>query len=220
MISAIVFDFDGVLADSEVLHLRAYQEVLAPRGLQVSREAYFARYLGFDDNGVFRTVAADRGVELDDASIEELIARKSKVFERLEANAEMLFPGAAACVRRLEAEFPLGIASGALRHEIESVLGRSGLRQCFRFIISSGDTAASKPAPDPYLRAAVLHGRPASDCAAIEDSRWGIASAKAAGMACIGITQTYPRDTLTAADAIVDSLDELTPELIRSLGWR
>src|SRR6476620_8948864 len=99
MISAIVFDFDGVLADSEVLHLRAYQEVLAPRGLQVSREDYFARYLGFDDNGVLRTVAADRGVELDDASIEELIARKSKVFERLEANAEMLFPGAAACVR-------------------------------------------------------------------------------------------------------------------------
>ena len=125
-----------------------------------------------------------------------------------------------ACVRRLEAEFPLGIASGALRHEIESVLDRSGLRLCFRFIVSSGDTAASKPAPDPYLRAAVLHGRPASDCVAIEDSRWGIASAKAAGMACIGITQTYPRDTLTTADAIVDSLDELTPGLIRSLGSR
>lgn len=220
MISAIVFDFDGVLADSEVLHLRAYQEVLAPRGLQVSREDYFARYLGFDDTGVFRTVAADRGVKLDDASIEELIARKSKVFERLEANAEMLFPGAAACVRRLEAEFPLGIASGALRHEIESVLHRSGLRQCFKFIVSSGDTAVSKPAPDPYLRAAVLHGRPAADCAAIEDSRWGIASAKAAGMACVGITQTYPRDTLTGADAIVDSLDELMPDLIRSLGSR
>ena len=220
MISAIVFDFDGVLADSEVLHLRAYQEVLAPRGLQISREDYFARYLGFDDNGVFRTVAADRGLDLDDAGVEELIARKSKVFARLEANAEMLFPGAVACVRRLEAEFPLGIASGALRHEIESVLDRSGLRLCFRFIVSSGDTAASKPAPDPYLRAAVLHGRPASDCAAIEDSRWGIASAKAAGMACIGITQTYPRDTLTTADAIVDSLDELTPGLIRSLGSR
>ena len=218
MITAIVFDFDGVLADSEILHLRAYQEVLSPLGAPLSREDYFARYLGFDDAGVFRTIAEDRGLVLTDEKVEELIAQKTVAFEALESSADLLFPGADACIRRLAAAFPLGIASGAQRHEIESVLERAGLRSSFMFIVASGDTLASKPAPDPYRRAAELHGRPPSECVAIEDSRWGIESAKAAGLACIGITQTYPRGELSSADAIVDSLDELTPGFIRALG--
>lgn len=217
MITAIVFDFDGVLADSEVLHLQSYQEVLVPLGVELSRADYFARYLGFDDEGVFRTLGAEHGLGLTSKDIAGLIARKSIVFEALESNADMLFPGAAQCVRRLAEEFPLGIASGALRHEIEGVLSKAGLRDCFGFIVASGDTPASKPAPDPYLRAAALHERPPAACVAIEDSRWGIESARAAGLACVGITQTYAHDELSAADRIIDSLDELSPTLIRSL---
>jgi beta-phosphoglucomutase len=217
MITAIVFDFDGVLADSEVLHLRAYQQVLAPLGAELSRADYFARYLGFDDEGVFRTLAADRGLRLEREEIADLITRKSGVFESLEASADVLFPGAERCVRTLAEEFPLGIASGAMRHEIEAVLDRGGLRNCFAFIVASGDTPSSKPAPDPYLRAAALHARVPEACVAIEDSRWGIESARTAGLACVGITQTYPRDQLAGAHHIIDSLDELTPTLIRAL---
>jgi beta-phosphoglucomutase len=217
MITAIVFDFDGVLADSELLHLRAYQDVLAPLGVELSRPNYFARYLGFDDQGVFTTVAKDHGLTFGAEEIVELIARKSVAFEALEANTEMLFPGAARCVRRLGEEFPLGIASGALRHEIEAVLDRGGLRNCFAFIVASGDTASGKPAPDPYLRAAALHDRMPEACVAVEDSRWGIESARAAGLACVGITQTYAPDELVGADRIIASLDELTAPLIRAL---
>jgi beta-phosphoglucomutase len=217
MISAIVFDFDGVLADSEILHLRAYQEVLAPRGVELSRADYFARYLGFDDDGVFRRLAADRRLELGAGEVEDLIAAKAAVFERLEGGASLLFPGADACVRRLAAEFPLGIASGAMRHEIESVLEREALRDCFQFIVASGDTPSNKPSPDPYLLAAALHARAPAACAAIEDSRWGIESARTAGLACVGITNTYPADQLAGADTIIHSLDELTPASIRSL---
>ena len=83
------------------------------------------------------------------------------------------------------------------------------------FIVASGDTPASKPAPDPYLRAAALHGREPGACVAIEDSKWGIESARTAGLACIGITQTYPRSELSGASHIVDSLDELTPAFFR-----
>ena len=217
MITAIVFDFDGVIADSEVLHLRAYQATLEPLGVELTRSAYFARYLGFDDQGVFSTVSADQGLGLSAAQINALIARKTAVFESLEAEAEMLFPGAAACVRRLAGAFPLGIASGALRHEIEAVLDRSALRPYFAFIVASGDTRSSKPAPDPYLRAAQLHARPAEECVAIEDSQWGLESARTAGLACLGVTHTYPRAELAAAHRIVDSLDEITPELCREL---
>ena len=128
MITAIVFDFDGVIADSEVLHLRAYQATLEPLGVELTRSAYFARYLGFDDQGVFSTVSADQGLGLSAAQINALIARKTTVFESLEAEAEMLFPGAAACVRRLAEAFPLGIASGALRHEIDALGHKKSVR--------------------------------------------------------------------------------------------
>ena len=118
---------------------------------------------------------------------------------------------------RLAAVWPLGIASGAARPEIEHMLRSSGLDRHFRFIVAAGDTPAGKPAPDPYRKAARLHGHPPAACVAVEDSRWGIESAKAAGLWCVGITHTYPVSELLQADAIVTSLAELTPELIRTL---
>lgn len=217
MIAAIVFDFDGVLADSEVLHLRAYQEVLEPYGIALSRADYYSTYLGFDDDGVFRAIGAAAGRALGDVEVQGLISAKSRVFDTLEAGADMLFPGAARCIETLGAEFPLGIASGALRHEIEHVLGRAHLLDRFRFIVASGDTPQSKPSPAPYHLAAELHGLAPSQCVAIEDSAWGIASAKAAGLWCVAITNSYGADALGSADAIIDGLAEFTPALIRSL---
>ena len=97
------------------------------------------------------------------------------------------------------------------------MLGGRGLVSHFQFIVAAGETPAGKPAPDPYRKAAALHGHPPAACVAIEDSRWGIESAKAAGLWCIGITHTYPVSELLEADAIVTSLAELTPDLIRTL---
>jgi HAD superfamily hydrolase (TIGR01509 family) len=216
-IQAIVFDFDGVLADSEPLHLRAYQDVLQPLGLELTRDEYYANYLGYDDAGVFTQIAQAHGLTASDDQIAALIEEKTRLFDGMIAAGEMLYPAAVACVHRMSARYPLGIASGALRHEIEAILRAGRLDRHFRFIVASGETREGKPAPDPYRRAAELHGvRPAS-CVAIEDSRWGIESAKGAGLWCIGITNTYPRDELTRADAVIDSLEELTPGLIEGL---
>ena len=217
MIAALVFDFDGVLADSEPLHLRAYQETLEPLGHSLPREEYYARYLGYNDYDMFKELAAARRWPVTHEDIETLIAAKGRIYESLLTTADHLYPGTAAAVARLAAQYPLGIASGALRHEIESILRACALDRHFRFIVASGDTPASKPAPDPYSRAAALHGLPPSRCLAIEDSRWGIESAKTAGLWCIGITNTYPVAELLSADAIITSLEELTPALIRSL---
>ena len=218
MIAAIVFDFDGVLADSEPLHLRAYQDVLEPLGISLPREEYYASYLGYDDEGAFRAIAAARRWPLDEAQLRELIAAKARVYDEILASGDVFYPGATACIARLAAQFPLGIASGALKHEIETLLAASRLAHHFRFVVASGDTAASKPAPDPYRRAAELHGLPPGECLAIEDSRWGIASAKTAGLWCIGIANTYPVAELLEADAVISSLDEFTPALIESIG--
>ena len=218
-VSALVFDFDGVLADSEGLHLRAYQDVLAGFGEALSSEAYYARYLGFDDEGVFLTLAEDRGWEMDARRLAALIGEKGRIYESFIAEGDVLYPGAAACVERMAAAFPLGIASGALRPEIEYILQRQRLDRHFQFIVASGDTPTSKPAPDPYRRAAELHGRPPAECLAIEDSPAGIESAKAAGLRCIGITHTYPREMLDGADAIVTALTSITPEFVQTLNF-
>jgi beta-phosphoglucomutase len=214
-IQALVFDFDGVLADSEPLHLRSYQEVLTPMGITLTRDEYYSDYLGYDDEGVFTKIAEARGLRMDERRVYALIEEKTRVFDDMIAAGEMLYPAARACVERMAARFPLGIASGALRHEIEAILRAGRLHDHFRFIVASGETPEGKPAPDPYRRAAELHGIAPVSCLAIEDSRWGIESAKSAGLWCIGITNTYPREELTMADRVIDSLDELTPALIR-----
>ena len=213
----IVFDFDGVLANSEPLHLRAYQEVLADLGIVINRDEYYARYLGFDDIGAFRAIAEVRRRHWTEEQIRALVVRKTAVFDEMLDSVDVLYPEAAECVRRLAARIPLGIASGALRHEIEAVLRRTRLDRHFRFIVASGDTPESKPAPDPYRRAAELHGLMPAQCIAIEDSRWGIESAKTAGLRCVGITQTYAADELSQADAVISSLNDFTIELIDAI---
>ena len=216
-VKAIVFDFDGVLADSEMLHLRVYRELLGPSGVTISTEQYCERYLGSDDEGVFKQVALDYGLLLGDEEIELLIAEKARRFEALVSSTDVMYPAAPACVRRLAAEWPLGIASGARRSEIELMLRGAGLSDGFKFIVAAGDTDNGKPAPDPYLRAAELHGVPPAACVAIEDSHAGLDSARAAGMRTIGLATTYPRETLVA-DIVVDSIDEISPGVIRRLG--
>lgn len=216
-IQAIVFDFDGVLADSEPLHLRVYQELLEPAGVRLTLEQYCEKYLGFDDEGAFQQISIDNNLMLGDEEIELLLAEKARRFARLISGSDVLYPGAAACARRLGTAWPLGIASGALRAEIELMLRGAGLLDAFRFIVSAGETEHTKPAPDPYLRAAELHGVAPAGCVAIEDSHAGLRSARDAGLRTIAITHTYPRATFHDADLVVDSLDEITVDLVKGL---
>lgn len=215
-LEAIILDFDGVVANSERLHMRAFQETLAGTAVTLTDEAYYARYLGFDDYGVFRQVAIDQGRPFDEATVERLVGAKGKRYESLAAAGEILYPGVAAFVREAAALVPLAIASGAMTHEIDEVLERAGLRGCFVTVVGADQTAASKPAPDPYLEALArlvrASGRELSPrrTVAVEDSRWGLESARAAGLRTVAVTNTYPADALTAhAELIVPGLHAL-----------
>ena len=217
MIRAIVFDFDGVLADSEPLHLAATQEVAAELGVELTAEYYYEHLVGYDDAGMFRVMALREGWELNHARMQALVDHKARIFDQMVAARNVMYPGAAEVIGLLEPVFPLGIASGALKHEIELILENAGLGGRFKFIVAAGDTPSGKPAPDPYIEAARRHGLPPSACVAIEDSRWGIVSARSAGMKCVGITHTYPAAELTAADRVIGSLEEFTEGMIRAL---
>ena len=227
-LQAIVFDFDGVIADSEPLHLRAFQEELASEGIPLSPRDYYARYLGYDDAGVFEAVSRDRGLNLSTHQIAALVARKGHRVEEMIKGGAVLFPGAAEFVRQAAATVPIAIASGAQRHEIDDIVAAAGLATLFTAIVAAGDTPNGKPSPDPYalafrkLREHAGNHLSADRCIAIEDSRWGLESARGAGLRCVGVTNSYPASELPGAELIVGGLNELSvsmlDDLVRSAG--
>jgi beta-phosphoglucomutase len=217
-LQAVVFDFDGVLADSEPLHLRALQEALAARGIMLGPEEYYATLLGFDDSEALEVLSRNRGLPLDAEARRAINTDKAARFAVLQASSETLFPGAAALVARLGAAVPLAIASGARREEIARTLAQAKLVSAFRAIVASGETPRGKPAPDPYARATRELGVDPSRAVAIEDSRWGLDSARAAGLRAVAITHSYPAHELAPhADRLVASLDEISVGLLDEL---
>jgi beta-phosphoglucomutase len=215
-LQAIIFDFDGVIANSEPLHFTAFKQALDDDGIDFSAADYFARYLGFDDVGVFRALGRDRGLPMAEQRVSELVTRKGERLQELLASGSVLFPGAAEFIRQAAAVVPVAIASGALRHEIEEILEAADLRALFRTIVASGDTPASKPSPAPYqkafaqLRAETGAALDPRRSVAIEDSRWGLESARGAGLRCVGVTNSYPAHALQGAELIVGGLGSLT----------
>lgn len=213
----VVFDFDGVLADSEGLHLAAFQDVLSARGCTLARATYFDRYLGFDDRDLLQAFLTDHSLQVPDAELDAIVAEKGRKYDARVQGGLILFPAAAACVARLGVSFALGIASGSLHEEIANILRANHLEQAFAVVVGADDVARSKPAPDSYAEVVKrLDVRP-EHAVAIEDSHWGLMAAKAAGLKAIGITTSYPRHALHLADTVVDSLDEVTPDSIARL---
>jgi beta-phosphoglucomutase len=212
---AIVFDFDGVIADSEPLHLRAFQSALAEEGIELTRQEYFARYLGYDDVGLIAALASDRGIPMTDRQATALVARKGALLQDLLQEGTVLFPGARDFIREAAAAVPVAIASGAMRHEIERILEAAGIVDLFPVIVASGDTLESKPSPAPYQLAFARLRELAGDrldprrSVAIEDSRWGLESAQGAGLRCVGVTTSYEAHELAGAELVVSGLKEL-----------
>ena len=222
-LQAIIFDFDGVIADSEPLHFRAFQQALAEDGLELAPKEYYARYLGYDDVGMFQAFGEDRGLPMDAARVKELVVRKGMKLQAMMSAGSVLFPGAADFVRAAAQTVPIAIASGALRHEIVEIIEAAGVSELFAAIVASGDTPESKPSPEPYrlaferLRETTGTALDPRRCVAIEDSRWGLESARGAGLRCVGVTNSYPADELKGAELVVSGLQTLTIEALDRL---
>lgn len=221
MAGALVFDFDGVIVNSEPLHLRAFQAVLAAESIALSASEYYARYVGLSDRDAFEAVGREAGTRWSAGRVDALVARKGAEVQRVLAEDSPLFPEAAARIRALAAEWPLAVASGALRSEIKQVLDRTGLSPCFVTIVAAGETPRSKPAPDPYtlavarLSAALGTRLEPSRVAAVEDTVQGLTSARAAGLRTIAVTTTFPASALASADHVTTDISAVTPDFVR-----
>ena len=223
-LAGVIFDFDGVLADSEPVHLYVFQAVLDQIGITLSAEEYYAQYLGYSDRDAFVHVLRDRGRTVSDAELDALLDTKKGLFPQAIGD-HALYPGAAECIAAVAARVPVAIASGALRPEIELILERSGLKAQFPIIVAAGETPRSKPHPDPYARAFELlqgdrrfrSGATASEVVAIEDSEWGLQSARGAGLRTMAVLTSYTRDKLPSAEVCLPSIRDVTPEALESL---
>jgi HAD superfamily hydrolase (TIGR01509 family) len=243
MLCAIIFDFDGVVADTEPVHLAAFQRILGEQGFKLSSEEYYAEYLGYDDRGCFRTFLTAHGHSPSEALLDDLVARKAKAYledisrsmldereiDKAPGDSDpttrkpIIFPGVREFVREAAARYRLAIASGALRHEIEHILECAGLHKEFEHITSAEDVRRGKPDPEPFLHALTGLNRLAgsgrrrlkpANCLVIEDSIPGIRSAHAAGMKVLAVANTHTIQDLHEADALTHSLaDVKLPEL-------
>lgn len=212
---AFLFDFDGVIVDSEDLHMQATLETARPYGIFFSKIYYYDALLGFDDVGMFKKLWSDNTQKLDQKILEKLLVQKNKVFRRIIANNLVFFDGVLDFISRLKKlDIPLGIVSGALFNEIEACLKQGKISDDFQFIISADRVRHSKPHPESYKKAFAEMGRLVSglkkqNCWVIEDSPAGISSALAAGLPVIGITNSRHKDDLNAADLVISHYREL-----------
>ncbi len=224
MLGAVIFDFDGVITDSEILHFRAFNKVLSPHGAKLTQKEYYADYLGLSDVDCFTTLIRKGKLALPETAVKDLMARKKVVFEELARSEGEIIEGVREFLDLLAFhKIPMAIYSGALRAEIELILEDAGLRGFFDEIVSSEQVKRGKPHPDGFLLALKkLNARrvtplAAKHCVVIEDSHWGIQAAKSAGMRAIAVTNTYDAAQLSAADKIVPRLDTLTVEELAQL---
>ena len=218
---AAIFDFDGVIANSEPLHFSALRDALLADGIRITEEEYYRLYLAYDDRGAIRLALEHHTSPRDADRVEVIARRKAQIFEERLPSIPF-FAGVPELVRSLAEEMPLAIASGARRREIEEMLTAGALRDSFRAIVGAEDVARGKPDPEPYLTAAARllpvapRLRP-EECVAFEDSMPGIAAARAAGMKVVAVTNSYPAAKLGAAHLVVESLLDLDRSALRGL---
>lgn len=209
MLRAIIFDFDGILVDSEPLIFRLTQQMAAREGWTVTEDDYYVNYLALDDRGVVEHLYQSHGRPVDSKRRDELIAWKFRAYQEIIRDGLPPMPGAVAFVQQVAARFQLAIASGSLRSEIEHLLGKLGLREKFAALATADDCAQSKPDPEVFLKAlARLQELPvfpsspltAAECLAIEDAPLGVVAAHAAGMKCLALAHSRPMEELRHAD--------------------
>ena len=211
---AIIWDMDGVIADTAPYHFEAWQQVFEKRGVDFTGDD-FRRNFGQRNDTIIRNVL---GGGLSPSEIDTIAGEKEKNFhQRVRQNIKPL-PGAVKLIKSLkEHGFSLALASSAPMENIRLIMRGLGINNCFHTIVSGGEVKEGKPNPQGFLLAAEKLEVAPGNCIVIEDAVAGVAAAKRAGMRCLAVTNTHPRLSLTEADLVVDTLEEITVDNLERL---
>ena len=216
-VKAVIFDFDGVIVDTEPLHYKAFQRLLEPLGLGFSWEEYVETYMGFDDRDAFKEAFNSKDHQLSQAELNKLVLEKAIVFQDVILDGVVAYPGVVKLITKLHASgIPLAICSGALLSDIVPILELFHISSCFDLVVTADDVQKSKPDPESYQltfqKLSSLHtdkNLTFDNTIVIEDTPAGIKSANGAGLSVIAVTNSYPKENLSAAVHIVESLESL-----------
>ena len=209
----VIFDFDGVIVDSEELQYRSYSAALARYGAAVTREEYEREWIAA---GLGPEYAVHRfGLPIDP---DELRRIKEPIYHDMLRREAQLIPGAGAAIERLSVEFPLAVATNSTAADLALVFEPFDLRRYFTAVVTREDYEGRKPAPDAFLVAAERLALPPAACVVIEDATKGVLAAQRAGCPCIAIPNDFTRNNdFAAATIVLEAMDQLTGELIRRL---
>ncbi len=224
LLRAIIFDFDGVIVDSEPLIMKLTQQMAALKGWRLTREEYYRDYLALDDRGIVDLLYRRHGLPMDPGDRADLVQWKAKAYQKAIRAGLPAMPGAVDFVTRCASRYPLGIASGSLREEVETLLGKLGLLEKFSVLATAEDCERSKPDPAIYfaalqrlqaLDAFQIQPLLASQCLAIEDAPAGVMAARAAGMKCLALGHSRPAAELSHANWVFQSFAEVNVESLQ-----
>lgn len=218
MIRAVLFDFNGVIADDETTHVACFCQALQEFGLTLSKTEYYGTYLGMDERTCTVLLLTARDGKSDVGLVQQIQERKAELF-RLHPAAQKpeLFPGVIKFVQSARPLCRMAIASGGRREQIDRALRGTVIEQMVELIVSADDCPVGKPDPAIYLMTLQRLNdvvRPflrAEECLVIEDSKAGIRAARAAGMPVLALATTYPADELCEADRVMPSLAGVDP---------
>lgn len=213
-LEAVIWDMDGVIADTGKYHFQAWQDVFQKRGIEFTLEE-FKRHFGQRNDTIIRYAFKDT------ISPEELdvVAREKEANyrDRVAANVKAL-PGAIELIKSLrERRIKMAIASSAPPENIHLIIGSLGIEPYFEAIVWGREVTEGKPSPQAFLLAAQKLGMTPANCVVIEDAVAGVAAAKRAGMKCVAVTNTNPREKLSEADVVVDSLEKANVDSLARL---
>jgi HAD superfamily hydrolase (TIGR01509 family) len=208
-VEAILFDFNGTLSDDEGIQCEIFRELFAEHGRPLTEQEYFAELSGFSDPEIVR-----RWLGADHPATGEILRGRVELFQERVGDGSTVPLHVREAVLGVAGRARLAVVSGAARSEVESVTRAAGI-DIFDLIVSAESVARSKPDPEGYLRALELLGVASPDAVAIEDTPPGVEAAKAAGVHCVAVLGTVPRERLHEADEIAPRLDRaLTNRLL------
>jgi beta-phosphoglucomutase len=213
-IRAIVFDFDGVIADSEACHGQALATAAAALGLTI-HDPNPAWYVGLGDTECFERIALANRRSLTPDSLHIFKHHKAAAFADLSRAGHIVpYPGALELVRAAAARMPIAVCSGSRRGDIEPILAAHDLLGLLATLVTADDVPRTKPDPAPYLLTAQRLNVPPADCLAIEDSPAGIAAARTAGCQVHAVCHNFPRERLSQAHHIHPCIADAAQQIL------
>ena len=213
-LKAILWDLDGVIADTGTYHCQAWQEVFGKRGVSFTEED-FMRHFGQRNDTIIRDTISDN---ISQEELDIIASEKEANYRRRVAGNIKPLPGAIELIYSLrEHGIKMAIASSAPMENIQIIIRGLGIEDCFQAIVYGREVTEGKPSPQVFLLAASKLGAKPENCVVMEDAVAGVVAAKKAGMKCVAVTNSHPGNSLKEADLIVDTLEKVSFDMLSGL---